>query len=531
MSRFLNNLKEFNADIKNLFLYFYYSLKNPLDQSGYNELKKNFFILCSAFSFISFALTIPVIATKGLVTGLTFFLSLLGVAAIALALSALILGATLLIFQGFSFSNRDGIFVTASRKLSVENFRELTSSITLTSRERACISNRLAELNTYYNRLRSNDFFIDFFVRNNAEDLLASIQSSDARQQIIDVTSTESSMSATLQTHARQFLNQIQTRYTPTSYYDTQWIDEAYTEMSQFLADAYHQDPIQFSPTRSLFKIYPQPQAITLPLQWHEFERLSRMQPNISRQACLTAYYQHPIHTAWRFFLKPNNWINRSSFFIDRENSCINDASKRDIALLWRAVKDEETFTPDAINPTLESRKSSFLVNFEQIVRAHNRDNNYKDDNKADAPSCSSGILNRVMEGMTGHPLLGFHENKALQHAKDILKDFLFEKLNLLTSEDFEQFQNLYNDFNKSFISGNTFDSNWLANQVKAPEGYKSLIDQRMTEIYKDQWRNANFKETVLKTAGSPFETPTVFYTETLNAALTQRRSVRSLSR
>jgi hypothetical protein len=188
------------------------------------------------------------------------------------------------------------------------------------------------------------------------------------------------------------------------------------------------------------------------------------------------------------------------------------------------AVKDPTTFTRDEILPTLESRKLHFLINFEQIVRAHNRDNDYKDDEQADSPSCSLGILSRVLEGATGHPLLGLDENTATQAAKDILKSFLLDRLQSLSREDFQRFQKDYNNFMESFTDDDDdepYDSTWLANQVTAPQGYVSLINCGMTEKYKTAWTQENFKDKILQKFGQNFEDLTAFYRETLAATLT----------
>lgn len=143
----------------------------------------------------------------------------------------------------------------------------------------------------------------------------------------------------------------------------------------------------------------------------------------------LKAYYQHRIHTAWRYLSVPNRWIfNESNSTILEDETRfanIDDDDKELICYLWLAINDEAVQLDEGF--TVEGNKYVFAQNLGYLGRAHNYDKTrplldednhpktneqgeileeYYDDLEGDKPTCERGVTQRLLEAAYGHPYI-----------------------------------------------------------------------------------------------------------------------------
>jgi hypothetical protein len=133
-----------------------------------------------------------------------------------------------------------------------------------------------------------------------------------------------------------------------------------------------------------------------------------------------TAYYQHPVHTAWRYLQKPNPWMHADALFVHvsednpQEKWSTFDQYLPEIALFYLGATDAAQ--PDLDGVTLTTRFQLFVNEIALIARAHNWDKKRLkagstteweeyDDLEADKPSCHLGVKNRLFQSVVGHPL------------------------------------------------------------------------------------------------------------------------------
>lgn len=162
--------------------------------------------------------------------------------------------------------------------------------------------------------------------------------------------------------------------------------------------------------------------TILLPLSWIDFQQLKitfRL-TNQQYQQALKSYYQHPVHTAWRYLLKPNPWMHHDAAYV-----YFNPTTKAQwstfetyistIAYLWLAASDSHM--PATEGYTLKSRTTLFIQRIALIGRAHNLDNTREipptngqhqdeehDDLEGDKPACFSGVNQGLLKAVLGHP-------------------------------------------------------------------------------------------------------------------------------
>ena len=154
---------------------------------------------------------------------------------------------------------------------------------------------------------------------------------------------------------------------------------------------------------------------ITLPIVFADFNNLKLN--DTQRRLALEAYYKHKDHTAWRYLLKPNPWMNPRAEYVDEnENGRFSTFEEYQplIAMLWLGAIDETI--PPIDGHTLEGRLEHFIDELAHIGRAHNwdrtRDNpttgkpEEYDDLTGDRPSCFSGVKRRLFQSLLGHPLI-----------------------------------------------------------------------------------------------------------------------------
>lgn len=231
---------------------------------------------------------------------------------------------------------------------------------------------------------------------------------------------TESSMVA-LNPPERQALATVEQHYQQTI--NTRGgTDAVFAELVSALKSRYIEHPASFKrrcPDGAIRKR-------RLPLTWADFQALiteKHLSPK-ELQLALEAYYQHPVHTAFRYLSKPNHWMAANAGYVNRYVD--DDGFSTDfhystfedyrplISLLYTAAFDEQT--PAIEGYTLAGRRELFIQELALIGRAHNWDgyrintNTNKteqyDDLQGDKPSCYSGVTRRLFQSVLGHPLL-----------------------------------------------------------------------------------------------------------------------------
>jgi hypothetical protein len=262
MSGFYNNLKEFTANTKNLFLYCYYSLQQSrwIYQDIYDDLRSFLLPVSICYIGIILAMTAAIIVKDGLAVGLGILPVLLGIPAaigvLYITLIAAVITSMTLIYAVVDSYN-DGICVSACARLNDDLLRGLLSSITLTSRERAYISsnNHLGS----YHFFRHHDLIITFFTNNNAQDLhqrFEQAQNQRGHRPTEDARPADRESSMRQNTTNTLCLNKIKAKYNDSKFSSSQWVEEQYNEMKAFLAAAYNADPISINASSGLeFKL------------------------------------------------------------------------------------------------------------------------------------------------------------------------------------------------------------------------------------------------------------------------------------
>jgi hypothetical protein len=148
-------------------------------------------------------------------------------------------------------------------------------------------------------------------------------------------------------------------------------------DLKTTLINRYHENPARIG-------------QVVLPLEWQDFEAMSLTEDD--REKALKAYYQHKDHTALRCLMS-----EQLAGFEEL------------IALLWLAATDKAIEATDGM--TYEGRIDHFIGELAHIRRAHNWDKaneqgSQYDDLEEDKPSCRSGVKNRLLQAVIGHPLL-----------------------------------------------------------------------------------------------------------------------------
>lgn len=150
--------------------------------------------------------------------------------------------------------------------------------------------------------------------------------------------------------------------------------------------------------------------ALSLPLEPENAFLLSQQLPVVDYNNMLKAYYQHPIHTLYRFLLEDNPWLA-----CDAEHIHVTDEGCRQslfkeyaelIALVFLAAKDPNVQGEDGISS--EDRFTLWVIQMGDLARAHNRENtgagSCVDNLLPDNPSCLKGMKKRIFSSVIGHP-------------------------------------------------------------------------------------------------------------------------------
>jgi len=133
--------------------------------------------------------------------------------------------------------------------------------------------------------------------------------------------------------------------------------------------------------------------------------RLSADYTDSLSEAQKLVYYQDIFHTAYRCLIRLPLFNARISPAAEHAKEELGIPKTTDflqeqletIAAIWKALNDESF--PLAEGHTREYAKELFSETLSDIGRTHNRDNNAEqDDMKADSPSCSMGINQRLVQ-------------------------------------------------------------------------------------------------------------------------------------
>ncbi|MDX1901759.1 MAG: hypothetical protein SFW66_07145 [Gammaproteobacteria bacterium] len=157
-------------------------------------------------------------------------------------------------------------------------------------------------------------------------------------------------------------------------------------------------------------------EQIPLPYSYDDFQNMSLSESE--REAAYKAYYQHDIHTASRYFLKPNPWISPDALYVNHDPYDCRvmwadfENFLPEVVSLWLAAKDKSFEPLDGF--TLETREIEFFKDVALIERAHNWDSKpidpssqeECDDLQPDKPSCYGGMKRRLFHSLKGHALV-----------------------------------------------------------------------------------------------------------------------------
>lgn len=235
--------------------------------------------------------------------------------------------------------------------------------------------------------------------------------------------------------------------------------------------------------------------ALSLP---YDFSALSAL--NLEKddyQMALKAYYKHKDHTAWRYLLKPNPWLNKRAVYTASIENVPQPWSSFEsyqalIAMLWLAATD----TTIACTPgfSLKIRLEHFIEELALIGRAHNWDKkeNYThngrtrlrevDDEEGDNPACYSGTKTRLFQSIIGHPLINGLTQLELTHE---LRDFVLEEF--MRKMSHEKKPMIQNAFKNYFISMEPEDAAPLID-LNIPYSRQELFKQRLAKKYGQQY-------------------------------------------
>jgi len=208
--------------------------------------------------------------------------------------------------------------------------------------------------------------------------------------------------------------------------------------------------------------------TIELPLEFELYTTVAQEFSAKTRKLALQSYYQHQVHTSYRYLSTPNHWMSVDANFVYRNGSDAYanfEAHKELIALLYLAATDAAA---PAINDyTIESRLDNFIIALALIGRAHNWDNTRHnlltgqleeyDDLEGDKPSCGPGVKRRLLQSVQGHSLLTIITN-------DIIKQEVLSvvRAHFISAINEDNCADLYHAW-QSLIAGEDYDAGVFA--------------------------------------------------------------------
>lgn len=175
--------------------------------------------------------------------------------------------------------------------------------------------------------------------------------------------------------------------------------------------------------------------TIALPLTWSDFQALGLTPEN--KKMAFIAYYQHWIHSAWRFLLTTNPWMEVSAPFshstVDGQSAYF-DRHAKTIALIYLMLSDK-TMQPISPDITPDAVFLFLFKQFDECNRAHSESMD-----APDSPSCSDGILHRLYQVLPfyikSHVLDAVHFEEALV---DFVRTHLMESIKTANRTEIEK--------------------------------------------------------------------------------------------
>lgn len=171
-------------------------------------------------------------------------------------------------------------------------------------------------------------------------------------------------------------------------------------ELRDKLAERYLQSPINVQAGDG--------QLICLPLEYEQFLWIKNDFSHETQLKCYKAYYEHPIHSAWRYLSRPNPWLSpKAQFVIEDETGRYADFEKETTLLIsiWLAAQDETFQPPLDLKMSVDEREELFFTGLAGINRSNNL-YNHGQDSDGDKPSCPMGVKNLLIHSLVGHPMM-----------------------------------------------------------------------------------------------------------------------------
>ena len=186
-----------------------------------------------------------------------------------------------------------------------------------------------------------------------------------------------------------------------------------------------------------------------MPLKWDAFQKLNLSPAEYA--IALNAYYKNSVHTACRFFLRPNPWLASDASFVEVVDNnggraANYSALKEEITLLTFAAFDKDIPPLASSGFNVEGRINIFCESIALIARGHNWDKTkevgidakgnpiraHYDDLEGDKPSCAQGMQKRLMQSLMAHPLFIPIDAIAAEAVRDELHNIIKTKLETL---------------------------------------------------------------------------------------------------
>jgi len=319
-------------------------------------------------------------------------------------------------------------------------------------------------------------------------------------------TSTESSMRYLSEEENNQ-LSRFINYYTP-KLEEAGGVVPVLKTLEEELAAAYQQSPAQY-------------EKMSLPLEWESWESSALFK----NPEAANAYYQHKIHTAWRYLQIPNPWFSSDAAYFENVNMENGEVKRTGfyknyrelVALLWLAAQDTQQPLFDTEGNAISHKKQihhHFWVAMADLNRAHNLDKRPRLDkegkvmkeknghdqteefnnNKPDEPSCIPGTLLRLLKSLPFHPMLSHIITKASVKGaiQEFIRDYYRDRIQKLDNPGHinELLDNYFEDLNPEPLK-----------TYNIPENAITTFIEKLVAIWGDQRRNI-----IEKTAKRYFE-------------------------
>lgn len=161
--------------------------------------------------------------------------------------------------------------------------------------------------------------------------------------------------------------------------------------------------------------------TLSLPLKPEELDEFfavnSIPDTKENREAINKAYFQHPIHTAYRYFLIPNPWMAPEADGANGHPAVGKGYSdfqnhKNKIAYFWLAASDPNEAKSGHLSVT--DRQGAFIAAIAEIARDKNKSGT-RDDLKGDKPACRLGVVSGFFSAVVDHSAYQINPEELLE--------------------------------------------------------------------------------------------------------------------